>query len=817
MNVLDSLLYLLVFFGGGIIVYFVYQLLNRPVGPNGKVPDGPPPRTIIIEKLFQIARQEEQKAEPEEVDQTLNDPRQNLWWSYQEIFLERNDEAALKLISAYRDFRSESSKETLSKLSLALQPFKDNSILDNFYFYFYSWLCEIEKSSYYEEEFHVDYSIINLEDVKDELKRTANQTQLGESVQLIRSEGFKVLEYFLALAQKNHELLRDQHRKIAWHRRAEELSNTQNKVDRIKEILSKKKDDSFFQREKQILLNFSYEILDLIASQRNRFKERKLAYKPLEIVGSPVLKLVEGESEMFEVSIKNLMNISCENFELIADASDGNLHFWSSIPKVINAREVLSINMQFTLTDIQKNNSQINLLASYQVNEQKIETSFKITTSPTQAPKQVVAPEKSAPVESNLSPAKTSSPKLKIENPYQTIPTGKVKTFQGRRGEIKRIKRLLNMPDDQLILLYGLARIGKTALLYNLMEDPDLSSKFVFIYINVERALITDNGLRYRKGSNEKKDLGNYYSSFLNQLYNAIRDGFDNQEVHFKEKETKDVISDLHFLLEHADKRRPIVLIIDEYQELEEEFKSTEDGKKLKIDTINFLKITLVGIKGVSLIFSGYETFENLKEYDATWAKKLSKGHEPIRIPPLDKAPSVSLVTQPMNRFGITFESSDLPKQIFKWTIGYPWFIQHICKMLFERKYNAEMDEFESKVITNEDIEFVKEELLSPQRRYLFHHITHSHFRTPELLEDILRCIGICIVQDNSFDKENIKYATFKDVYQVFEERFPNNQIRTEKAFRDQLEKLKSKGILEYDDVDVAIKIPIMAEWFSRN
>jgi len=272
------------------------------------------------------------------------------------------------------------------------------------------------------------------------------------------------------------------------------------------------------------------------------------------------------------------------------------------------------------------------------------------------------------------------------ECPYDTKGGRPLDFFVGRKSEISLIrKKIENTETSEIIGFYGLPRVGKTALLYEIMGDSSIKQNAISIYFNMNRVA--------------GEILTNYYDFFLSQIYEKIESELNQAKLHLPiHKKSQNLANNVITLLElcHSElikHNKKILLFIDEYQEIEDQ--STPKNVLQKVDILRLFKQIAFGTNRIFIILSGYFDISTLNSKDRSWSEYLGKGFISIKIDFLSREEINQLVLVPNKKFGITVSESVM-NNIFEWTQGYPWFVQVICEQLFEL-----IKEKEEKVITD--------------------------------------------------------------------------------------------------------------------
>ena len=273
-------------------------------------------------------------------------------------------------------------------------------------------------------------------------------------------------------------------------------------------------------------------------------------------------------------------------------------------------------------------------------------------------------------------------------NPYIAgNPVTGEEMFFGREDIFQFIRQTLTGKHrDQVIVLYGQRRTGKTSILYQLHRRLDTRYLCIFVDLHglfmenegtflwelanqIRRVLARDHGivLATLDRSAFEADARSYFANdFLDQAWQAVGD-------------------------------RHILLMIDEAVRLQEQVAAG----KLDTSIFEYLRYLMQHYERLNFLFSigsGLEQME--KEYAFLFNVALYK-----KISFLERAAAVDLITQPArDRYQVEPEAVD---HILQVTACHPYFTQLLCHSLFNRWRQKGGDR-----ITSGDVEAVMEEVV---------------------------------------------------------------------------------------------------------
>jgi hypothetical protein len=256
---------------------------------------------------------------------------------------------------------------------------------------------------------------------------------------------------------------------------------------------------------------------------------------------------------------------------------------------------------------------------------------------------------------------KKRSFKLLEPNPYIAGPPLKTsKMFFGREEIFRYVEQNLPAGEQQnIIVLYGERRTGKTSILYQLhhrFQDP-----FIPIFIDLQGAL--------------NMTAGGFWHYIAIRMYHELQEGGYSIKKPELDTFSKDPFNQFHDFLkqvyEVVQNKRP-VLLIDEFDVLENEVRA----KNLPQNTFGNLR-HLMQHTSLCFIFAG--TYDITKVGADYWSVLFNTALWK-RIELLDRATFEELVHDPLKGY---FEFDEYAMdRIWEMTSGHPFFVQMLCREL---------------------------------------------------------------------------------------------------------------------------------------
>lgn len=253
-----------------------------------------------------------------------------------------------------------------------------------------------------------------------------------------------------------------------------------------------------------------------------------------------------------------------------------------------------------------------------------------------------------------------------IINPYIAgNPVTGTQMFFGREDIFRFIRQtLIGEHRDNVIVLYGQRRTGKTSVLYQLRHHLD--PRYLCIFIDLHGfALEGLGGFLWELANHIIRVLRRNYQIDLPSLKRTAfmadaRSSFESEFLHH----VWSVIGDRH-----------ILLMLDEAVRLEEQVQAG----KLEREIFEYVRHLMQHYEWLNFLFSlgsGLEEME--KEYAFLFNVGLYK-----EISFLERDAAISLITQPVEKY-YRVEPAAV-ERILQITSGHPYYTQLICHSLFNR------------------------------------------------------------------------------------------------------------------------------------
>lgn len=322
----------------------------------------------------------------------------------------------------------------------------------------------------------------------------------------------------------------------------------------------------------------------------------------------------------------------------------------------------------------------------------------------------------------------------RIINPYQFIAVSMPKDFYGRKKIIETILNNLNGSDyDNVLVIHGLRRVGKTSILNHLMYLYDKEERLVPVFVDLQY---------YR--SYPMVDL--IYSGICKKIrialmHKGIKVDMPRLED-FKEAPVvafNDYLDEIQFSL--GDK--VIILMFDEFEELINGVNTGDYDAHL----LENLRSMMQHRKEVRFILAGADkVIEMLKDY----ASIIFNMTYPIEVSFMEEEEARELIVKPLE--GIVEYGKTSVDKIIAYTNSHPFYMKIICHELIER-LNSEKRYF----VHSSDVDRAVEDIVR-NSQYSYFDPMWSIFNTVEKL------ILSAIAAHTKYIEDNI---SLKDIYKI--------------------------------------------------
>ncbi|MBC8278643.1 MAG: PEGA domain-containing protein [FCB group bacterium] len=282
-------------------------------------------------------------------------------------------------------------------------------------------------------------------------------------------------------------------------------------------------------------------------------------------------------------------------------------------------------------------------------------------------------------------------------NPYIVgNPIKSDKMFYGRQDDFNYVRTKMSTKINQIIVLYGQRRCGKTSILFQI-QNGRLGPDFIPILIDMQ----TMAGV---------KSDSNFYLRIISEINNFLeRTGIIPANLDIK-KDDPDWLEVFRALFNDIRKKtgdKSIILLFDEYEIIEQKVEAGELSRNVVMQITNLLESRY----NIGFIFTGSMHLEERRQ--PYWNHLLSKSIA-RRISFLTQQDTHRLCTEPLAG-KITYVEDSL-NLIYRLTAGHPFYTQVVCQNLIDL-----LNENKQRKVTNAYVEDIVQEIVEnplPQMIY---------------------------------------------------------------------------------------------------
>jgi AAA ATPase domain len=284
-------------------------------------------------------------------------------------------------------------------------------------------------------------------------------------------------------------------------------------------------------------------------------------------------------------------------------------------------------------------------------------------------------------------------------NPYIVgSPVQDLDRIYGREKEVEEIGRVLaGERQDNIVLVTGERRIGKTTLLNAVEQHPDFQKRYLIVRGDLQTA------------RHERSLAVLLRARLLGRIRSQLKDaGVDLPPIHearFEESPAsafEDFMREVDRALEARDRR--LLIILDELDQLLE-------NKALGAEAIAALRAVILAGKRTSFLLAG--ATEILRHHTATREDRLFRLAIEVKIKPLDERAARRLVQEPSRGYyELTEFATDL---ILRETNRQPYLLQYVCSILFQQ-----MRDRSARTVTETDVEEIFTSLVVPRTEVFY-------------------------------------------------------------------------------------------------
>ena len=354
---------------------------------------------------------------------------------------------------------------------------------------------------------------------------------------------------------------------------------------------------------------------------------------------------------------------------------------------------------------------------------------------------------------------------LQKVSPYQI--TGPTKaTFYGRTDIINQISRTA----DSSYAIVGARKIGKTSLLYKIVDNPPPNNYYIFMNLDPKF-----------KGAST-------YKPFFKGLEEKIAEAF-HQKVNLVSLTTRQSFSRLTRVIhELSMKGNRIIFVFDEVDAF------IKFDSRFEYRLLHTFR-TLSQDNYCQFIFAGFKTLYHRKR---EMENPLYNFTREIMLKPLEREAALDLITKPMESIGVHYQDEKDRELILEYTARHPNLLQFICEKLIaiiEKHANAE----DRRTIYRSDIQS------------LFNH-AYEEYIMDEIymfysdLTNLDRLILVLLVEEQSKQTEEVTLSLAKIRNKLIEQTI---EVHVDKIYRVLRNLLMRFILLDKENDNYGFALPV--------
>ena len=327
-----------------------------------------------------------------------------------------------------------------------------------------------------------------------------------------------------------------------------------------------------------------------------------------------------------------------------------------------------------------------------------------------------------------------------LQNPYVVGRAIKsVRQIFGRDREITEIaQRLIGQTQDNVVLVLGERRIGKTTVLNGLQHNAEIRRRYIVTYTDMEHA-------------GDFPDPAVFYSSYL---IDPIRNCLLEARVPLEDVSPESFLLSPHrafekFMvrvdenLKKADRR--LLVILDELEKVFEQIERRADDSSsgLPEEVVAALRAVILNTSRVSFVLAGIT--DVVRRHLITSKARLFNLALEVELTPLPRSAAAELISGAAKH--VYTVTPRCESQIIDETNCHPYLLQKVCHELFQYMVDS------SEVISTEaDVAYVLDRVLPQGQPFAY------------LVETIRRAEDMVLIDSLSFVQSRNGYVSVRDL-----------------------------------------------------
>ena len=377
-----------------------------------------------------------------------------------------------------------------------------------------------------------------------------------------------------------------------------------------------------------------------------------------------------------------------------------------------------------------------------------------------------------------------------MPNPYTTGPVYDRRLFKGRDNEINQILSTLK-GDQNLIVLYGINRVGKTSLLRYLYKHLSEETNYVPVLIDMP-------GMAEHREDRLWQEIADGIESAFARLYRGKK---SRLLPHFRVAKNNAYESFRRWLREvqEAAPDRRLLILFDELNVIDELWKDEQAA----LQTVYRLKSIVEDEHKTGFILCVQETlYRQLSaSQNRSICTSLLRAGFPLRLDYIDRTAAERLIREPMGQ--MLLYDDRVVAHILDLTACHPYYLQNILHALVNRVSMERRNQ-----VSAEDLDATLPQILG-NGQHLFHNFIqekHHWFRWA-----VLRALASLAGPEN-------QRVSAEEICNALEKRGFRKQLN---GLSDTLDKLLDSGVIERlnapGKVRYRVRVPLFSHWLANN
>ncbi len=382
-----------------------------------------------------------------------------------------------------------------------------------------------------------------------------------------------------------------------------------------------------------------------------------------------------------------------------------------------------------------------------------------------------------------------------LPNPYTTGPVCDRRVFKGRDAEIQQIVSCLR-GDQNLVVLYGINRIGKTSLLRYFHDH--IAQQYDFIPVLIDMPLIP------------KDDEAQFWLEMASQIEGAISRLYNGKVRRFEALRRR-VGGDIFTCFRHwladiqpATRGRRLLILVDELNMLDELW-----DRSAALPLTWRLKSLAESHRELAFVLCVQETLYKKAARTGTEvsSRPLLRGGVPVRLTYLRRHAAEKLIRDPVGQT-LRYDTA-VVERILHLTACHPYYLQNVLQLLITHINHTRLNQQRTAVlhVTEKDLDAIIPQLLANGEHFFY-----------DFLRESKRLRGTILSALAHISQKGCHGATESDLFDALKRhgyrvRFPDLIGR--------LKALHEAGIIEPQDVcgqrRYRICIPLFELWLLEN